>query len=86
MNSSQNIQRLSHTKFTSCSSDFVLKTLERASDLKMLISFLKNQNFTEKYTDRKTINSNNCAKFEVNWPRGSQFTARHTKNRLQFDE
>jgi hypothetical protein len=28
-----------HTKFTSCSSDFVLKTLERASDLKMLISF-----------------------------------------------
>jgi hypothetical protein len=30
--------------------------------------------------------SNNCAKFEVNWPRGSQFAARHTKNRLQFDE
>jgi hypothetical protein len=28
-----------YTKFTSCSSDFVLKTLERASDLKMLISF-----------------------------------------------
>jgi hypothetical protein len=26
------------------------------------------------------------AKFEVNWPRGSQFIARHTKNRLQFDE
>jgi hypothetical protein len=25
-------------------------------------------------------------KFEVNWRRGSQFTARHTKNRLQFDE
>jgi hypothetical protein len=25
-------------------------------------------------------------KFEVNWPGGSQFTARHTKNRLQFDE
>jgi hypothetical protein len=40
----------------------------------------------EKYTDHKTINSNNYAKFEVNWPRGSQFTARHTKNRLQFDE
>jgi hypothetical protein len=38
MKSSQNIQRLGHTKFTS-SSDFVLKTLERASDLKMLISF-----------------------------------------------
>ena len=39
MKSSQNIQRLGHIKFTSCSSDFVLKTLERASDLKMLISF-----------------------------------------------
>jgi hypothetical protein len=39
MKSSQNIHRLGHTKFTSCSSDFVLKTLERASDLKMLISF-----------------------------------------------
>ena len=39
MKSSQNIQRLGHTKFTSCSSDCVLKTLERASDLKMLISF-----------------------------------------------
>ena len=36
MKSSQNI---GHTKFTSCSSDFVLKTLERASDLKMSISF-----------------------------------------------
>jgi hypothetical protein len=31
-----------------------------------------------KSIDRKTINSNNCVKFEVNWPRGSQFTARHT--------
>jgi hypothetical protein len=39
MKSSQNIQRLGYTKFTSCSSDFVLKTLERTSDLKMLISF-----------------------------------------------
>ena len=39
MKGSQNIQRLGHTKFTSCSSDLVLKTLERASDLKMLISF-----------------------------------------------
>jgi hypothetical protein len=29
----------------------------------------------------KTINSNNSTKFEVNWRRrGSQFTARHTKN------
>ena len=34
MKSSQNIQRLGHTKFISCSSDVVLKTLERASDLK----------------------------------------------------
>jgi hypothetical protein len=32
-------------------------------------SGMKNQNFTKKYTNRKTINSNNCAKFEVNWPR-----------------
>jgi hypothetical protein len=32
----------------------------------------------------KIINSNNYAKFEVNWPRGSQFTAWYTKNRLQF--
>ena len=39
MKSSQNIQRLGPTKFTSCSSYFVLKTLEGASDLKMLISF-----------------------------------------------
>jgi hypothetical protein len=39
MKSSQNIQRIGHTKFTSCSSDLMLKTLERASDLKMLISF-----------------------------------------------
>jgi hypothetical protein len=45
-----------------------------------------NRNFIKKFTDRKTINSSNYAKFEVNWPRGSQFTARHTKNRLQFDE
>jgi len=47
---------------------------------------MKNLNFTKKYTDRKTINSNNCVKFEVNWTGGAQFTARHTKNRLQFDE
>jgi hypothetical protein len=39
MKSSQNTQGLGHIKFTSCSSDFVLKTLERASDLKILISF-----------------------------------------------
>jgi hypothetical protein len=36
MKSSQNIERLGYTKFTSCSSDFVLKTLERASDLKKI--------------------------------------------------
>jgi hypothetical protein len=34
----------------------------------------------------KTINSDNSTKFEVNWRRGSQFTARHMKNHLQFDE
>jgi hypothetical protein len=45
---------------------------------------MKNLNFTKKYTDRKTTNSNNCEKFDVNWPRGSQFTVRHTKNRLQW--
>ena len=47
---------------------------------------MKNLNFTKKYTDHKTINSNNYAKFEVDWPRGSQFTTRRMKNRLQFDE
>ena len=46
---------------------------------------MKNWNITKKYTDHKTINSNNYAKFEVNWPNGSQFTVWHTKNRLQFD-
>ena len=40
--------------------------------------------FLEKSVE--TINSNNSTKFEVNWRRGSQFTARRTKNRLQFDE
>jgi hypothetical protein len=48
--------------------------------MKSYNSGMKNLNFTKKYTDRKTINSNNCAKFVVNWPTGSQFTARHTKN------
>jgi hypothetical protein len=28
---------------------------------------MKNLNFTKKYTDHKNINSNNYAKFEVNW-------------------
>jgi hypothetical protein len=37
-------------------------------------SGMKNWNFTKKHTDRKTINSNNSVKFEVNWPR-----ARHVK-------
>jgi hypothetical protein len=36
---------------------------------------MKNWNFTKKYIVHKTINSNNYAKCEVNWPRGSQFTA-----------
>jgi hypothetical protein len=54
--------------------------------LKSHNSGMKNWNFTKKYTDRKTINSIYYAKFEVNWPRGSQFKAWHTKNRLQFDE
>ena len=40
---------------------------------------MKNLNFTKKYTDRKTINSNNSVKFEVNWPRGSYVRARHVK-------
>jgi hypothetical protein len=40
---------------------------------------MKNRNFTIKYTDRKTINSNNSVKFEVNWPRGSYVRARHVK-------
>jgi hypothetical protein len=33
-----------------------------------------------------TVNGENCAKFEVNWMKGSQFTAQHMKNGLQFDE
>ena len=45
---------------------------------------MKNLNFTKKYTDHKTINSNNYAKFEVNWQRGSQFTVQHTKNCLKI--
>ena len=45
---------------------------------------MKNRNFTTKYTDHKTINSNNYAKFEVNWQMGSQFTARYTKNCLKI--
>jgi hypothetical protein len=66
------------------------------------IIFKKNLNFTNSCTINmnwniytydtffeksvKTINSNNSMKFEINWRRGSQFTVRHTKNRLQFDE
>jgi hypothetical protein len=41
---------------------------------------MKNRKFTKKFTDRKTINSNNCAKFEVNWPKVPKFTARHCIN------
>jgi hypothetical protein len=40
--------------------------------------------FIEELWERKSLQI--LSKFEVNWPRGSQFTARHTKNRLQFDE
>jgi hypothetical protein len=29
---------------------------------------MKNLNFTKNYKDQQTINSNNYAKFEVNWP------------------
>ena len=57
----------------------------------MLIHKVEKKSFKQSYDtffekSVKTINSNNNTKFEVNWPRGSQFTARHTKNRLQFDE
>jgi hypothetical protein len=34
-------------------------------------SGMKNRNFTKKYKDRQTINTNNSVKFEVNWPRSS---------------
>jgi hypothetical protein len=40
---------------------------------------MKIRNLTIKYTDCKTINSNNSVKFEVNWPRGSLVRARHLK-------
>jgi hypothetical protein len=63
-----------------------LKTGSEFNHLQSHNSGMKNWNFIKKYTNHKTINSNNYVKFEVNWPRGSQFTARHTKNRLQFDE
>jgi hypothetical protein len=49
---------------------FMMLTEENCKDVEK-----ENLNFTKKYTDRKTINSNNCAKFEVNWPWDSQFTA-----------
>jgi hypothetical protein len=54
----------------------------------MLIHKVEKKSFKHNNTTQsvKTINSNNSTKFEVNWRRGSQFTARHTKNRLQFDE
>jgi hypothetical protein len=40
-------------------------------DSLMVCIGMKIRIFTIKYTDRKTINSNNSVKFEVNWPRGS---------------
>ena len=40
---------------------------------------MKIRNLTIKYTDCKTINSNNFVKFEVNWPRDSLVRARHLK-------
>jgi hypothetical protein len=41
---------------------------------------MKIQNFTIKYTDRKTINSNNSVKFEVNWPRGTKHANHYATN------
>jgi len=38
---------------------------------------MKNLNFTNKYTERKTINYNNCAKFEVNRPRWNCIVGNH---------
>ena len=40
---------------------------------------MKIRNCIIKYTDRKTINTNNSVKFEVNCPRGSKVRARHVK-------
>jgi hypothetical protein len=40
---------------------------------------MKIRNFTIKYTDRQTINSNNSMKFEGKWPRDSSVRARHVK-------
>ena len=60
-------------------------TYEKSPTIRWLKSHnsgMKNWNFPKKYTDHKTINSNNYVKLEVNWPIVSQFTARHTKNRL----
>jgi hypothetical protein len=42
--------------------------------------------FTSNFAQLLELIVNNYAKFEVNSPRGSQFTAWHTKNHLQFDE
>jgi hypothetical protein len=49
-------------------------------------SGMKFRIFTTKKPHNKTVNSKNFVKCEVNWPWGSQFTARHMKNRLQFDK
>jgi hypothetical protein len=45
-----------------------------------------NWNIYTIFIQLKTTFFEKSVKFEVNWWRGSQFTARHTKNRLQFDE
>ena len=48
--------------------------------------WLKNQDFTKKYTDHKTIISNLFAKCKVIWPRACQSTAWHMKNCILFDK
>jgi hypothetical protein len=56
-------------------------TYEKSPTIRWLKSHnsgMKNWNFPKKYTDHKTINSNNYVKLEVNWPRVSQFTTRHS--------
>ena len=55
MKSSKNIQSLDHTKFTSCSSDFVLKTLEWFKNVNFFSFFL----FVCHFTFRKIL----CGKY-----------------------
>ena len=54
-------------------------------------SWMKNLNFTNSFWEIckdyiKTINSNNSTKLEVNWPRGSQFTARYVSPAVKLCE